>query len=91
MSVRITCEEEIIWLKVALIWPRHGNEGDVRRCKKRKELQGVIKVGLAVTSSTRHNAPVTGRYTLRVVVLTGKPSYYKVACNTPCIVPRYLW
>ena len=47
----------------------------------------MIEVGLTVTSSIRHNVHVTGRCTLRVVVLTEKPSYSKAPYSIPCKIP----
>ena len=35
----------------------------------------MTKVGLTITLTILHNAHVTGRCTLRLVVLTDKPSY----------------
>ena len=70
-------------LKVALMWQNHGTEGE---CTKRKGIVGSDQGGADRHLTIRHNAHVTGKCALRIVALTGKPSYSKVPCNIPCNV-----
>ena len=75
--------------KAAFMWPKHGNEGDRSEVEGEEKKKGGVGSGFAVTCSIRHNAHVTGICTLRLGVLTDKPSYSKIPCSIACNVPRY--